>query len=129
MGLQTFDENRPWQGNKTIIDTTSGNRADFNPGNQGLFRYDQIIVVNGDEIDHVARLTLNGQSLETILGSVVIPAGQGLGGTKGVEMLAAVVDGTVVLGLGDDNNSIDVILEEAVHTGFFVYVTWLGGLL
>jgi len=127
MGLQSFDERTPFYAQADIVNATGTTFINLNPGTQGPFRFDQIWATNTDGIDHVVDVWLSGASLTTLIGSVNIPAGQGLAGTPGIELLTTLNSTTPVSGLGDDNTNVLINVEVTVTGANHVYLTCIGG--
>jgi hypothetical protein len=95
MGIQSFDEHSVVNVVQIIDNALGlGLGAPYTFVGQGGI-INRVIATNSDTIDHVVVLNLFVNFIATRIGSVHVPAGAGYGGVASVDVLDAVVPGTV----------------------------------
>jgi hypothetical protein len=127
MGISQFEENPALVG-VLLINAATGTAPVGTTAFQGRqHRCDFLYVSNTDVIGHVVRVLMNKGGVRTILGSELVPAGQGIAGTPSIDLLVAALptgeEGIVL----DPTCELDVSVEVAVTLSNTVEVTFQGG--
>lgn len=128
MGLTVYDERQPFSGQAIILPASGTGLVQAYPAATLQERIDAIYVTTDAVGAQVIRLYLSNAQ-DTLLGSVSIPASQGIAGTPAIDLLSALPatarDGLVLWG-GD---VVKVAMEASVPAGKSVWVTVVGGYL
>jgi hypothetical protein len=129
VGLSQFDERQPLAVGGTMLNA-SGLGPQILPPSAILtpVRIDKILVTNTDAIPHLVTLALQSTGPNVILGSAIVPAGQGTAGTPSFDLLAAAVPAITGITM-DASNSLVVTLAVAVVAPNELDFAILGGYL
>lgn len=129
MSLQIFDERVPELFPLVFDDSNSPGTLQLTPNDKLFRRVDSILVTNNDTIDHEIQLRLNNGTAATWLGSVLVPAGQGFGGTPALDLMAGAFPASQVGIAIFIFTWLDVRCTVALNSGKGVFITALGGTL
>lgn len=90
-------------------------------------RYDVILVTSDDSAARVMQLHVISGGVDSIVGSVSIPAGSGYAGAANVDLVSALLPAGVPYILLDSGAQLALSMEAAVTAGKTVGVAALGG--
>jgi len=125
--LGAFNQTSAFIASRIMLPADTTTTVDLVATRQVDYRVNSIVVINGDVTARAVLVVVTSGGVTTVLGSATIPAGQGLAGTPGLDLLALVLPATQV-GLDMPAGSkVQAAMGSTIGAGNAVHLTAVCG--